>query len=183
MFWALALTSAGSPDRRFFICTWAPWHCTQRCSSIGAMGTVAKRASAHGCAVGAVSFGARPQSRRQSRPRPAPPRARGCRPPWCQAALHKTDGSAPGEHEHNSSTSLCAWAYKAVVVAEHGQDHRQREIRVVHAALLTALAVQGQRLGVRAGPPVMAATTLRWPGDDPEKRALMAVASMAPTSK
>ena len=32
---------------------------------------------------------------------------------------------------------------KAVVVAQHRKEHRQREVGVVNAALLTALAVHG----------------------------------------
>jgi hypothetical protein len=47
-----------------------------------------------------------------------------------------------------------------VVVADHDEQHRQREVVVVDAALLGLLAVYG--IGQR--PADMASTILRWPG-------------------
>jgi hypothetical protein len=46
-----------------------------------------------------------------------------------------------------------------VVVADHDEQHRQREVVIVHAALLGLLAVYG--IGQR--PADMASTILRWP--------------------
>ena len=58
-------------------------------------------------------------------------------------AQHKklADGRARPHHEHQYQPVLRVAPGKAVVVAQHGKQHRQREVGVVHAALLAALAM------------------------------------------
>ena len=58
-------------------------------------------------------------------------------------------GQRAGEHHQNEyGPVVFVGVEEAVVVAQHREDHRQREVGVVHAALLAALAVDGQRLRI-----------------------------------
>jgi hypothetical protein len=56
-------------------------------------------------------------------------------------AHHKklADGRTGKHHQHQHQPVLRVAVGKAVMAAEHGKQHRQREIGVVHAALLAAL--------------------------------------------
>ena len=82
-------------------------------------------------------------------------------------AQHKklANGRACSHHAQQHQPVARVAVGKAVVGAEHGKEHRQREIGVVHAALFAALAVDGvYRLAV--------ADALHHgslAGDDPEK--------------
>jgi hypothetical protein len=90
------------------------------------------------------------------------------------------DGGAGEHHADQDQPVVFVAVGEAVVVAEHGKQHRQREVGVVHAALLAALAVDG----VDRRPALRSATTVRWPGMIQKNTlALMAVAIMAPTSR
>ena len=89
--------------------------------------------------------------------------------------------SAPQQHQADQHQPV-QWVLPehAVVVAQHRDQHRQREVGVVHAALLAALAVH--RVGLAAA--ARSATTMRWPGMIQKNTlALMIVASIAPASR
>jgi hypothetical protein len=89
--------------------------------------------------------------------------------------------SAPASISSTSTSQLFGPVVEpAVVVAQHRKQHRQREVGVVHAALLAALAVHR----VHRLPALICATTVRWPGMIQKNTlALMAVAIIAPTSR
>ena len=86
-------------------------------------------------------------------------------------ALHKelADQSAGQHHHEQQHPTVLVRVQKAVVVAQHRKDDGQGEIGVVHAALLTALAVDGQRIGVIVFTGRHGGHHLALAGDDPEK--------------
>ena len=64
--------------------------------------------------------------------------------------LHKELANQGTRKHHDEQNKPALWmrVQETVMVAEHGKNHRQREIGVVHTALLAALAVNGQGHGV-----------------------------------
>ena len=60
-------------------------------------------------------------------------------------AQHKklADGRACKHHQYQDQPVLRMVPGKAVMVAQHRKQHRQREVGVVHAALFAAHAVDG----------------------------------------
>ena len=65
-------------------------------------------------------------------------------------ALHKelTNQGSGQHHYKQQHPAVLVRVQKAVVVAEHRKNDGQREVGVVHAALLAAFAVDGQGVGV-----------------------------------
>ena len=61
-------------------------------------------------------------------------------------ALHKklANQGACKHQDKQDQPALRVRVQKAVMVAQHGKDHGQREVRVVHTALLAAFAMNGQ---------------------------------------
>ncbi|MPM99140.1 hypothetical protein SDC9_146331 [bioreactor metagenome] len=53
------------------------------------------------------------------------------------------DGRAREHHQNQHQPVQLMVVEPAIVVGQHGEQHRQREIRVVHRTLLAALAVDG----------------------------------------
>ena len=64
--------------------------------------------------------------------------------------LHKELANQSSRKHHHKQNEPALWVrvQKTVVIAEHGKNHWQGEVRVVHASLLAAFAVNGQRHGV-----------------------------------
>ena len=83
-----------------------------------------------------------------------------------RGAARRTRISAPASMSTTSTSQLCLRAVEeAVVVADHREDDRQREVGVVHAALLAALAVH--RVDRLAG--TQRGDDLALPWNDPEE--------------
>ncbi len=123
------------------------WHITQRCV-ITAL-TSAKVTAGAAPAAGwrrAVSVPARrddhaDQHRRSPPQRTATAPAGRAPAPCARSTNDMPDQRARQHHQHQPEPVVRCAVQEAEVVAEHRDQHRQREEGVVHAALLAALAV------------------------------------------